>query len=134
MDDAQLREIMQTQSPTIIKQKLTSSEAAVEGAQKQPKPFLSLAIYQAAYIAYLEQLSGAISTSKDITPDEKVNAKAVFDSPFKQFSTSLVFVMVPLAHLARQDMKDAGDEDEMVKNAISKAWESFFETRVLTRQ
>jgi len=132
---ADLEKLIVMGNSNAIRENLKYSTLNYE-AVKNPELMLSLAIYQAAHMTYLDQLHAAINADQDISPDEKDNAMAVITEPFKQFHTSLLFAtMAPLTLLARYNMGvvPGKTEDELMKQAISTAWGQFFDNKVLTR-
>jgi len=132
--DKKLHKLIAAKDPNEIRDGIGASEAALRALEK-PELILSIAIYQAAHISYLKELSKAINASRSISEDEKENANAVMKAPFRQFKSSLLFLsMAPLTILAREEMpENSPPEDESMNKAISAAWRKFFEMNLLTR-
>jgi len=132
-----MEKIIQDGKPNLIREALPQSTIAFELVEK-PELMLTLAIYQAAHMTYVDQLRAAIKDHKEITPDERDNANAVLDGPFKQFRMSNIFsgiapfIMMERVHLGEATAGQS--EDAMMKQAIAGGWTRFFESKVLTRE
>lgn len=126
-----------------------------------PELLLSFAVYHAAHRCYIADLKQAINQADYLSDDERDNATfTISTNSFSQFNSFLLFLtMLPLTLLYLKESdplhpetpipvttvgKDSVDSQggerttlvspERVKEAIGKAWQTFFKKNILTRE
>jgi hypothetical protein len=122
--------------------KADSARAAARGAYEKrealnhPELVLAFSIYLAAHRTYLKHFHEALEHNQRLSSEDRGNALAVIDDPFRFFQDMTIFeTLLPIILHERTKLSEderATSNDELTYRAIGIGWRRFDKARILT--